>query len=1185
MKVNKLMNALLVFLILIICVGAVFAEEDVSAGDSVSSDSLGYLSVSQGSVVDGGSVSHSSNLKSVDSQGNNGYQGKSDVNGVKASQYSNGNSQEYIAANEISNNNGLKIDSNALGSNVVKEGVVGTFTDLHELIKNSTTKGITEINLTQDYRYNPDVDKDFPYVEMRDTQGDGNYKYGITFTDIYRDVILNGNGHFVDGDHQARIFNLTYYNHKLHLKNLKLINGYVESSTPTVGGAAIYYFRHDDRVTQLNITNCTFENNMAYNTDVGEEIGHIGTAIGGAIYYSKGLNNYDVLRINDCTFRNNTANYGGAIYATSYDGTAMLAINNSTFEDNHANSMRYNNTNGEYFFENAYYSHGWGGAIYTYGATINNTKFIGNQGGNHSGFGGAVSAYDADFINCTFEDNFCYQGGAIGDGHMTRGVEVDIPSYFTFDNCTFNNNTAQLAAGAILTRNIGGHFHVNYPDILIKDSSFDGNDGGVYGGGAIMASCVNVTNTNFTNNKVHDYGGAISAGAVHLTDVILENNTAQHGAAVFAIGYVTENVTYKNNVVKDDTGDLDAKVLVFDDCYTEIDVDYSELPSYHNYSYEDFGDYGFVHRLGEFGQVVEYDFKDVKGNPSGVAGTEGIITPDMSYVVNYLDGREMYDYIKILYYLSNLDENFRDGSFRTYFGDYSLQFLIRELCYSDLNNPINEFVKNVTALYDAGLRIPDGSYILKDVLKEHMALTDVMVPYNAEKILAEEYPAPIIYEHHLFIIPMYNTNYLFYHQYNMTVKKEPLTKSVLKGEDVEFKITLSNNCDYDFNNVFLIDNDFADGLVYKGYKNGTGKWTYDDNTGKWLLASNGGVLGAHNSVDIIVIFTAIGSGNLTNNVTGGFNNTTVNNTTSVEVFNPDLDVQKITLTPLVFLGQQTMFKILVTNVGDCNLTSVFVTEDLFEDLVLDSFRSEDNWYGNLEKKRFYYKGILTPGESTSFIVIFNTTKTGNFTNYVTAGSNETDNKTANNTTEVINPKLSIVKISKNDFVQVGDEISFIIRVENIGDTDLTGVYVSDNEYSEGLVFMGYLDPLDKWTFDGNDKWSYNDVLKVGESAEFEVFFKTLTWGYKVNTAVAGNNITNETVNSTNHTCVGNCTPCNNETKNDTNKTPDQPDKPDQPVPHKPVVPKRNMLLPTGNPLFALVLVLIIVGLSPIRRKK
>ena len=198
--------------------GAVFAEEDVSAGDSVSSDSLGYLSVSQGSVVDGGSVSHSSNLKSVDSQGNNGYQGKSDVNGVKASQYSNGNSQEYIAANEISNNNGLKIDSNALGSNVVKEGVVGTFTDLHELIKNSTTKGITEINLTQDYRYNPDVDKDFPYVEMRDTQGDGNYKYGITFTDIYRDVILNGNGHFVDGDHQARIFNLTYYNHKLHLR-------------------------------------------------------------------------------------------------------------------------------------------------------------------------------------------------------------------------------------------------------------------------------------------------------------------------------------------------------------------------------------------------------------------------------------------------------------------------------------------------------------------------------------------------------------------------------------------------------------------------------------------------------------------------------------------------------------------------------------------------------------------------------------------------------------------------------------------------------------------------------------------------------------------------------------------------------------------------------------------------------
>ena len=44
---------------------------------------------------------------------------------------------------------------------------------------------------------------------------------------------------------------------------------------------------------------------------------------------------------------------------------------------------------------------------------------------------------------------------------------------------------------------------------------------------------------------------------------------------------------------------------------------------------------------------------------------------------------------------------------------------------------------------------------------------------------------------------------------------------------------------------------------------------------------------------------------------------------------------------------------------------------------------------------------LDVGESAGFIIVFNTTKSGNFTNIVIAGSNLTGNITTQNNTEVI----------------------------------------------------------------------------------------------------------------------------------------------------------------------------------------
>ena len=48
-------------------------------------------------------------------------------------------------------------------------------------------------------------------------------------------------------------------------------------------------------------------------------------------------------------------------------------------------------------------------------------------------------------------------------------------------------------------------------------------------------------------------------------------------------------------------------------------------------------------------------------------------------------------------------------------------------------------------------------------------------------------------------------------------------------------------------------------------------------------------------------------------------------------------MEKITLNPVVHVGEITSFKIIVTNTGDCKLGNVFVHEDSYKGLKFHSF--------------------------------------------------------------------------------------------------------------------------------------------------------------------------------------------------------------------------------------------------------
>ena len=170
------------------------------------------------------------------------------------------------------------------------------------------------------------------------------------------------------------------------------------------------------------------------------------------------------------------------------------------------------------------------------------------------------------------------------------------------------------------------------------------------------------------------------------------------------------------------------------------------------------------------------------------------------------------------------------------------------------------------------------------------------------------------------------------------------------------------------------------------------------------------------------------------------------------------------------------------------------------------------------------------------------------------------------------PDMSVRKITLDKKVRVGQQVSFRIVVKNTGDCNLTGVYVIDSKYSEGLV-LDHMLPNADWTYVGDGKFVYGKTLGVGESASFIVVFNTTSVGFKVNSVIAGNNITNDTVNSTNTTRVVNDTVPNVPV----NATPKHP------VPHKHHVPKhvKQDKYATGNPIALLLLALFI----PLIRRK
>jgi uncharacterized repeat protein (TIGR01451 family) len=890
---------------------------------------------------------------------------------------------------DVNNDENLAINQGYRDVEIIGEdGATASFTDLQLDLRNNIHDGV--VDLSRNYKYDPNKDS-------------SNLKDGISISDL----TINGNGHTIDGNHLARIFDVQ--GGSVILNNVKFING----QTPDEGDGGAVLLSSGD----LTANNCQFENNRAEK---------YGGAIATSGSYSAGL-----ITVNKCNFNGNSALYhGGAVYAKG------LTVTKSSFDSNRVTTSTPKDSSTSLDFK------GLGGAIYSANANIKDSKFTGNNVVNSGSYqinegGGAITnTHSLNVDNCSFTDNTGLKGGAILAVAESTS-DLNPSNYVTIRNSNFKHNYG-FDGGAICS---------NF-NMTVDHCVFDNNIATGYGGGAINTGYKSddnyFLNSIFYNNTADNYGGALSISHSHINNCTFQYNSASHGGAIFSLSFDIAKSEFKDNVAIHGGNNL---VVV--DGFKKDDETFIPEGEYMVFSQQEVHDFTVDVMNGqdtskhyiESGKYAGYSQYCVEQHLFLPAHTEGVMTSDLSYIINSINQKVVSDYIKIMFYLKD--------AYPDIYGQEDTQSTIWTFSDSRYWESDNPFVKEIIRLHD------DPSFVIDK--------TSYVLP-NGTKME---------YDMQLFLTPTDNQNMVLFKssqftpRYNETVTKDTINKTVFVGQDVQFRITVTNTGNTALTDVFVEDIDFSDGLIYQNWKSEKGNWKYKNN-GMWVL-----------------------------------------------------------------------------------------THD------------------------------LEPEENASFIVIFNTRAVGELRNNVTSGYLDITLSNSTNTTRTkYIPKMSVFKRTNDLKVNLGQDVSFTIVVRNEGECDITGLYVVDTDYSSGLEYDYYVDPTGSWTYRGNGRWDYNDVLKVNETTkELILYFIAKSTGPKYNTARAGNNETNVTENSTNTTKVVKVNESGGDDDggdddDDDHHEGDHSNKTRQSHQERYGYDERA----TGNPLFALILVLISLGAVSLRRK-
>lgn len=377
-------------------------------------------------------------------------------------------------------------------------------------------------------------------------------------------LTLNGNGATIERANGSPNFGLFTCSGYTIFNNLTLRNAIVNAQ-----GAAIFVSFKG----QIEVNNCNFLDNTSL----------INVEGGGGAVYTKSLS---ILNINDCYFENNKAyNQGGAISNLLSD----LTVINCTFKSNTTTSTGNGSCGGAVYIDGA---RGDNGKLIFRGCTFDGNISTAGQGGGMFSF--PYRNQTMEVTNCTFKNNKAVKSGGIwhkGGGSngipdtdpllvLSAGVEN---TSFLLTDCVFDANEGEQEGGGMTlleVRNVseitkctfknnksglgGALFLVGDYPITISNSTFNNNtanqSGAIFDG---VRAAFNVNNCTFAYNIANQYGGAMSipqnSYPVNITNCTFAYNQAnnsgngQSGAIHSGTNGTNNSATIKNSIFYENT--------------------------------------------------------------------------------------------------------------------------------------------------------------------------------------------------------------------------------------------------------------------------------------------------------------------------------------------------------------------------------------------------------------------------------------------------------------------------------------------------------------------------------------------------------------------------------------------------------------------------------------------------------
>lgn len=347
-------------------------------------------------------------------------------------------------------------DSNLIGNVDVESELLNANTEDFSALSDEINSSIESKSL--------ELAKDYSF----DSQNDEKYTNGIDIA--IDDLTIDGKGHTINANNNARVFNIKSNN--VILKNINIING-----NATSHGGAIYWEGLNGTVINCLFKDCSSPNSggaILFKNSARIENSRF---IGNRAYFGGGANFDEECRINNCTFEGNYAKYlGGGLYTLK-----QTYILDSIFANNEA---------------------GDGGGIYLESTgSIENTVFEKN---NAIGYGGAITNEDHVHIkNSRFMENTGKFAGAIyfkGSGHVEKSIFCENSAETGGAISIYSNNiditNSEFKYNAA---NEGSSLYINGKNIKIENVSFTNNETSFE-----YEICMISKNTTFNNLTFHN---------------------------------------------------------------------------------------------------------------------------------------------------------------------------------------------------------------------------------------------------------------------------------------------------------------------------------------------------------------------------------------------------------------------------------------------------------------------------------------------------------------------------------------------------------------------------------------------------------------------------------------------------------------------------------------------------------